>query len=316
MKKHINCQYEVSQDDTSLRLDQILSNQLPSCSRSQVQGWIKDGKVRVDDTVCLVPKTKLHLGQTIELVVDLEDQTCAQPEERELVVLYEDDDLLILDKPAGLVVHPGAGNHTGTLLNALLFRHPELIKLPRAGIVHRLDKDTTGVMMVAKSFDAYHALTAALSERNVKRQYLAVVDGQMKQGQSVDQPIGRHPRVRQKMAITPTGKSAISHVTLLERLNHYTLVSVELETGRTHQIRVHMTSLGHPLLGDPTYGKHRGYQKISPELAKLVLSFGRQALHAHHLRFIHPITKKTCHFEAPVPVDMQRLIEHLRINSP
>ena len=311
LKKHITYHHCISRDETSLRIDQLLSSLLNDFSRSQIQNWIKSGNICVDGVVCRVPKTKLHADQTISLDAYLEDHSSAQAEAIELDKIYEDDHILLINKPAGLVVHPGAGNTRGTLMNALLYDNPNLNVLPRAGIVHRLDKDTTGIMVIAKSFNAYHTLTEDLANRLVKRQYLAIVDGNLKSGCTIDQPIGRHSTARQKMAVHPNGKHATTHVHLLKRLQGYTLTQIDLDTGRTHQIRVHMHHIGHPLLGDSTYGKHRGYHRLDAPLAQVVLSFKRQALHAHHLAFKHPVDGHLCQFTAPIPIDMQQLIQAL-----
>jgi 23S rRNA pseudouridine1911/1915/1917 synthase len=312
MKKRLRAQYIVELESKSVRLDVFMSGQLPDYSRSQIQNWIRSGFVQVDAVVCLKPRAQLSDGQSILLDVEIDSHSAAEPEKIALDILFEDDDLVILNKPAGLVVHPGAGNARGTMMNALLHHHPPLSLLPRAGIVHRLDKDTTGVMMVAKTPAAFQNLTQALSERRVKRQYLAIADGEIKQSQVIDQPIARHPVYRQKMAIQHHGKPAISHISLLQRLTRYTLVSVTLETGRTHQIRVHLQSIGHPILGDSTYGRHRGYHRLTAAVASDVLAFKRQALHAQTLCFIHPITDRPCEFTASIPADFQHLISILQ----
>lgn len=311
MKKIVHYHYITTEEDTGRRLDQVLASATTTYSRNQIKQWILDGHVTIDQQPCTVAKTKVNSAMRIEVSTELLDQTVAQPEAIDLNIVYEDDDLLIINKPSGLVVHPGAGNHSGTLMNALLHAIPDLATLPRAGIIHRLDKDTTGLMLIAKTLTAYHALTHDLAERLVQRVYTAIVDGQLTHGQTIDKPIGRHRTNRQKMAICPTGKSAVSHVRLLARLQGYTLVEVSLETGRTHQIRVHMQSLGHPLLGDVTYGKHRGYQKLQPDMATRVLCFQRQALHATRLSFTHPITKDLITKTCPLPDDMQNLIDLL-----
>ena len=318
MKKHINYQHITTEDENKQRLDVVLSQLITTYSRAQIQLWIKEGAVRVNNTVVTSPKTKVISTQNITISAEIEAHSSSQPECIPVDKCFEDDHLIILNKPAGLVVHPGAGNQQGTLMNALLYDTPDLALLPRAGIVHRLDKDTSGIMMVAKTHESYLALTQMLAERAVKRQYIAIVDGTMKASQTIEQAISRHPTHRQKMAVShgSQAKDAISHVTLLRRLCGYTLVKVHLETGRTHQIRVHMQHIGHPLLGDKTYGHHRGYQQLSPELAKIITQFKRQALHAQSLKFIHPITGEDCHFEAPIPNDMQQIIQSLEAHSP
>ena len=312
MKKRLSEQFSVAQDSQPLRLDVFLSGQLPDYSRSQIQTWIRSGSVLVDHEICNKPKGQVHHGQSVRLDVVIDAHSAAQPEYRQLDIIFEDDHVIILNKPAGLVVHPGAGNTHGTLMNALLHHQPSLSLLPRAGIVHRLDKDTTGIMMIAKTPAAYQALTQALAAREVTRQYVAIADGEIKHSQIIDQPIARHQLHRQKMAIHRSGKPAISHVNLLQRLHAYTLVKVTLETGRTHQIRVHLQAIGHPILGDKTYGKHRGYHRLNPVLAEEVLAFKRQALHAQTLRFTHPVTHELSEFSAPIPPDFEHLIDILQ----
>ena len=259
----------------------------------------------------MIPKQKPHLGDMILFEVLIDDHSCVVAQPILLDKIYEDSEILLINKPSDLIVHPGAGNPDGTLMNALLFDSPQLSKLPRAGIVHRLDKNTTGIMIIAKTFESYHKLTQMLADREIQREYIAIVDGNLKSGLTIDKPIGRHKTSRQKMAVCPNGKPAISHVSLLNRFLFYTLVKVKLETGRTHQIRVHLNSIGHPVLGDPTYGKHKGYQKLEPQLAQTILSFKRQALHAHILTFKHPTTNQPCQYTAPIPSDMQTLIDSL-----
>lgn len=315
MKKIITYHYITTENDSGHRLDQVLANASSDYSRNQIKQWIVDGHVTINQQVCTIAKTKVTSHMRIDVAAELLDQTVACAEAITLNKIYEDKDILVINKPAGLVVHPGAGNHNGTLMNALLYDCPDLATLPRAGIIHRLDKDTTGLMLIAKSQSAFHALTQALAERNIKRVYVAIVDGQLTHSQSIDKPIGRHRTHRQKMAVSPSGKPAISHVRLLKRLCGYTLVEVSLETGRTHQIRVHMQSLGHPLLGDNTYGNHRGYQKLTTDIAAEILRFPRQALHATQLSFSHPVTKQLQTCTCPLPDDMQALVLRLSDTS-
>jgi len=313
LKNRINHQHLVRDEESGLRLDIVLAKQIHEHSRAQIQTWIKDGCVTLNNSECRISKTKVQAEQVITLAATITAHSEAKPEHIALQKVYEDNDLIVINKPAGLVVHPGAGNASGTLMNALLYDCPNLAVLPRAGIIHRLDKDTTGLMMIAKHFDSYHALTQLLAERKVQRQYIAIVDGNLKAGTTIDQPIGRHPSIRQKMAVG-TGdqaKEAVTHVSLLQRLKGYTLIQANLETGRTHQIRVHLQSIGHPLLGDHTYGKHKGYQQLDGDTAAKVLSFTRQALHAQRLQFQHPITGETCQFTAKTPDDMQAIIDCL-----
>ena len=311
MKNQINFSYDAKSEDCQFRIDQLLSQHLKPHSRSQIQNWIKSGNLKINGETCLIPKQKPQLGDLILLQVLIEDHSSTLAQPIFINKIYEDSHILLINKPSDLIVHPGAGNPNGTLMNALLFDCPQLSKLPRAGIVHRLDKNTTGIMIIAKTFEAYHTLTHMLAEREIQREYIAIVDGNLKSGLTINKPIARHKTSRQKMAVCPNGKPAISHVSLLTRFLFYTLVKVKLETGRTHQIRVHLNSIGHPVLGDPTYGRHIGYQKLEPRLAQSILSFKRQALHAHILTFKHPITHQTCQYAAPIPHDMQALIDGL-----
>ena len=283
------------------RLDQALTELLPEYSRSRIQTWIDDGQVLLDGAPAK-PKQKVWGGEVLSVVPLVHpSEVGAAPEDIPLDIVYEDESILVLNKPAGLVVHPGSGNWSGTLLNALLHHAPQLKQVPRAGIVHRLDKDTSGLMVVAKTLQAQTDLVRQLQARSVSRIYLAVVEGDARAEGSVDAPIGRHPRDRVKMAVVERGKPAVTHFRVLERLPRCTLVECRLETGRTHQIRVHMQSIGHPLVGDPVYGA-RGERKL----------FHRQALHATRLALAHPETGERMEWEAPMPQDMRELLEVLR----
>jgi len=294
------------------RLDQVLADLFPEHSRSRLAGWIKSGDVLVDDKPAR-PRDPVLGGETVTMIVTLEVQTHAVAEDIPLEVLYEDAHLLVLDKPAGLVVHPGAGNPGGTLMNALLHHDPRLELLPRAGIVHRLDKDTSGVMVVARTLKAHTALVAQLSARDVHRQYLAVVVGALVSGGTVDAPIDRHPRDRLKMGVREDGKPAVTHYRLRERFRAHTALECRLETGRTHQIRVHMAHLKHPIVGDPLYGGALKLPKGASEaLVAALRGFKRQALHAQVLEFEHPVTGELVRCEAPVPPDLRALLQALR----
>lgn len=306
----------VLEQDAGLRLDTFLAKHFPQHSRSTFKKYIECGYVVVDGHVCIKARTVTQTHSNITITFPRPIQNFAVAEPIPLDFVFEDNDLLVINKPRGLTVHPGAGQPNSTLLNGLLHHLPELDALPRAGIVHRLDKDTTGLMVVAKTNTTYLQLTAALAQRTVKRHYLAIVDGILKQSQCINKPIARHRVHRQRMAVVATGKEAITHVQPLERLGPYTLVECRLETGRTHQIRVHLQAIGHPLLGDATYGKHRGYQLLSPSVATKILTFQRQALHAHRLSFTHPedSTRTLC-FNQPPPSDMQELIDALSSSS-
>ena len=294
------------------RLDAVLAEIFPEYSRSRLSAWIKAGQVTVDGAPAR-PRDPVHGGETIVLDAVEEVQTHAVAEDIPLDVLYEDEHVFVLDKPAGLVVHPGAGNPAGTLVNALLHRDPALDKLPRAGIVHRLDKDTSGVMVVARTLQAHTALVAQLSAREVHRQYLAVVVGALVSGGTADAAIDRHPRDRLRMAVREDGKDAVTHYRLRERFRAHTALECRLETGRTHQIRVHMAHLKHPIVGDPLYGGSLRLPKGASEaLIAALRGFKRQALHAEVLAFAHPVTGEAIRCEAPVPADMQALMALLR----
>ena len=287
-----------------LRLDQALARLLPEHSRSRLKGWIDAGRVIVDGAAA-APRRKLAGGERIDVEPDAADvAVAAAPQAIDLAIVHEDDATIVVDKPAGLVVHPGAGNRDGTLLNALLHRYPELATIARAGIVHRLDKDTSGLMVVARTPVAQTDLVRQLASRGVKREYLAVVRGDVAKAVTIDAPIGRHPVHRTSMAVVERGKEARTHVAPVERFGVATLVRCTLETGRTHQIRVHLMAIDHPLVGDPTYGARRTTAGVP--------AFGRQALHAHRLDFAHPVTRRALAFESPAPADFAALLVALR----
>ncbi|WP_417071239.1 23S rRNA pseudouridine(1911/1915/1917) synthase RluD [Niveibacterium terrae] len=293
---------QVPLEHGGLRLDQSLAQLFPEHSRNRLQTWIREGRVSVDEKLVDDPKRKLHGGE--KLAVELVEAPSDRAEEAEdipLTILYEDMDIIVIDKPAGLVVHPGSGNWSGTLLNALLHHCPSSAALPRAGIVHRLDKDTSGLLVVAKNEVAQTDLVRQLQARTVKRQYYALARGSLRQGMLVDAPIGRHPTQRIKMAVHSGGREARTQVRVCERFERCTLVECSLETGRTHQIRVHMAHLGHPLVGDAVYGGNRGEPV-----------FHRQALHAWRLGLIHPRTGEAMHWESALPEDFAALLAGLR----
>ncbi len=301
----------VPADCAGLRLDQALARLLPQHSRSRLQGWLRDGLIRVDGQASVDAKRKIWGGERIEIesaaAADPRDLPAAA-ENIALPIVFEDDDILVIDKPAGLVVHPGSGNWQGTLLNALLHHAPQLAAIPRAGIVHRLDKETSGLMVVAKTLEAQTDLVRQLQARTVKRHYLALALGTVVGNGTVDAPIGRHPTQRVKMAVVPLeqhGKEARTHYAVLERFAGATLLECRLETGRTHQIRVHMASIKHPLVGDPVYGK-----RAAGSVA--LAAFPRQALHAWRLALLHPRTHQEMSWDAPLPADFSSLLEGLR----
>jgi 23S rRNA pseudouridine1911/1915/1917 synthase len=291
------------------RFDQALAEMFPEFSRSRLSEWIKAGDALLDGAA-VRPRDPVRGGEPITLSVRMEVETRAEAENIPLDLVYEDADVLVVNKPAGLVVHPGAGNPRGTLVNALLNFDPRLAELPRAGIVHRLDKDTSGLMVVARSLRAHAALVEQLSEREVHRQYVAVVVGPMIAGGTVNAPIGRHAtdRVRQAVVREGQGRDAKTHYRVRERFR--------LETGRTHQIRVHMAHVKHPLIGDPLYGGSFKLPKgATPELAEALRGFKRQALHAEKLVFVHPVSGESISTESPLPADMQALIAVLRADT-
>ena len=294
------------------RLDAVLAELFPEYSRSRLSAWIKSGDVTIDGAS---PRGRdsVRGGETVTLTAVQETQTHAVAEDIPLDILYQDEHVFVLDKPAGLVVHPGAGNPAGTLVNALLHIDPALELLPRAGIVHRLDKDTSGVMVVARTLPAHTSLVAQLSAREVHRQYLAIVVGALVSGGTVNAGIDRHPRDRLRMAVREDGKEAVTHFRLRERFRNHTALECRLETGRTHQIRVHMNYLKQPIVGDPLYGGSFKLPKgASDDFIVALRGFKRQALHAEVLEFVHPVTGEPVRCSAPVPEDMQRLMKLLR----
>ncbi|MFC5577234.1 23S rRNA pseudouridine(1911/1915/1917) synthase RluD [Lysobacter niabensis] len=293
------------------RFDAVLAELFPDYSRSRLAAWIKSGDARLDGKE-VRPRDPVRGGELVTLSVVLEVQTHSQPEDIALDVLYEDEHVFVINKPAGLVVHPGAGNPAGTLVNALLHRDPALNALPRAGIVHRLDKDTSGVMVIARTLPAHTALIEQLSSREVHRQYLAVVVGALVSGGTANAAIDRHPRDRIRMAVRDDGKDAVTHFRLRERFRAHTLLECRLETGRTHQIRVHMAHLKHPIVGDPLYGGPLKLPKgATPDLIEALRGFRRQALHAEVLEFAHPVTGEPVRCSAPMPEDMRALVRAL-----
>ncbi|XSG85333.1 MAG: 23S rRNA pseudouridine(1911/1915/1917) synthase RluD [Methylohalobius sp. ZOD2] len=301
----------VPEDMAGLRLDQALARLFPDYSRSRLQQWVKQGRVKVDGEA-LRPRDKLQGGEWIELEAVEEPRGEFLPQAIPLEIVFEDEHLIVLNKPAGLVVHPAAGHRDGTLQNALLHHAPQLANLPRAGIVHRLDKETSGLLVVAKSLKAHKGLVDQLQARTVKREYLALVQGRMTAGGTVNAPIGRHPVDRKRFAVVEGGKEAITHYRVAERFPHHTLIRVQLETGRTHQIRVHMAYLRYPLVGDPQYGRLRLPPGASGELIEALRGFKRQALHAARLSLTHPETGEELGWESPLPEDFERILAILR----
>jgi len=295
------------------RFDAAAAELFSDFSRSRLSTWIKSGELLLDGRQAK-GKEKLFGGETLTIAAELEEQGNWEPESIALDIVFEDEHILIINKPMGLVVHPGAGNSSGTLLNGLLHHCPELVHVPRAGIVHRLDKDTTGLMVVAKTLQAHADLVEQLQERSVSREYEAVVQGEMTGGGRVEANIGRHPRQRQKMAVLDFGgKEAITHYRLLQRFPGFTHIRLKLETGRTHQIRVHMAHIGYPLVGDATYaGRFKIPKNTSPELLDRLRNFGRQALHAAQLGLDHPATGEYMEWQVPRADDIDELLGLLK----
>jgi 23S rRNA pseudouridine1911/1915/1917 synthase len=297
------------------RLDQVLSDLLSEYSRTRIKTWIESGQVLVNGTQ-LRPKDKVVGGERVEVNATLPDAVTVAPEVIDLDIAFQDRHLLVINKPAGLVVHPGAGNSAGTLQNALLHFDPKLVQLPRAGIVHRIDKDTTGLLVVARTLEVHTALVRALEGHEIEREYEAVCLGVMTGGGTVAAPIGRHPMDRLRQAIREDGREAVTHYRVLHRYRGHTHVRVQLETGRTHQIRVHMAHIHYPLVGDRVYGGRILLPKgASPELIEMLRSFKRQALHAAKLAFEHPATGKPLEVTAPLPVDMKELLAALSADA-
>ena len=304
---------EVPPEQMGQRLDQTLAELFPEYSRSRLKTWIEADLVKLNDRITNIPREKVLGGEKIEITVEVEDETRFEPENIPLNIVYEDNDIIVINKPKDLVVHPGAGNPNGTVLNALLYHYPPIAEVPRAGIVHRLDKDTTGLMVVAKTIPAQTKLVRDLQKRKITREYEAVASGIMTKGGTVDQPMARHATKRTLMAVHPMGKPAVTHYRIMENYRNYTRLRLRLETGRTHQIRVHMAHIAHPLLGDQTYGgRPRPPKNASEDFMEVLRNFKRQALHAVMLRLAHPITGEMMEWYAPLPDDFVELLNALK----
>ncbi|WP_085297725.1 23S rRNA pseudouridine(1911/1915/1917) synthase RluD [Cognaticolwellia mytili] len=298
------------------RFDQTLAEMFPDYSRSRLKEWILAGHVTVNGQVVDKAREKMFGGEQIAINTEIEAEIRFEAQDIPLNIVYEDDDILVINKPAGLVVHPGAGNPDGTVLNALLHHCPKLDVVPRAGIVHRLDKDTTGLMVVAKTIAAQTNLVESLQAREITREYEAVANGIMTAGGIVDEPIGRHATKRTHMAVTFSGRPSVTHYRVMEKFRLHTRLRLRLETGRTHQIRVHMAHITHPLVGDPVYGgRPRPPKNASEELRETLRQFKRQALHAAMLSLYHPISGELMTWHADVPKDMVALTDMLRDDS-
>ncbi len=300
----------VPEQHAGKRLDQVLALLCPQHSRSRLQTWIRNGFVSVDGA-SLKQKDTVHGGQSIKVRAQVEDRNEKWiKQEIPVNVIYEDEALIVINKEPGIVVHPGAGNPDHTLVNALLFYCPELAQVPRAGIVQRLDKDTSGVMVVAKSLQAHTRLVRDLQDRRIAREYRALVHGQLISGGTITAAIGRHPSLRTRMAVTDKGKTATTHYRIVRKYPACTDIKLRLETGRTHQIRVHLAHLGHPIIGDPVYGGRKRFPKnVSETLRGKIAAFPRQALHAVRLELAHPLTEQRLELEAPLAADMEELLD-------
>lgn len=315
MSEQIKLTARIPDNAAGRRFDQVLAELFSDYSRSRLQQWVRDGAVLLDDRV-VVPKYRVSGGERVEIAAELPEDSEVLPQAIPLDVRYEDEQLLVINKPAGLVVHPAAGNRDGTLQNALLHYNAGLAAVPRAGIVHRLDKDTSGLMVVARTLSAHKSLVEQLQARSVHREYLALVQSRVTASGSVDAPIGRHPRDRLRMAVVESGKPAITHYRVLERFPAHTLIEARLETGRTHQIRVHMASIHYPLVGDPLYGgRFRLPAGASEQLAEALRRFRRQALHARRLELIHPGSGEPISWEVELPADFENLLSVVRVAS-
>ncbi|AEH33926.1 23S rRNA pseudouridine(1911/1915/1917) synthase RluD [Vibrio anguillarum] len=316
MAQQIELTNTVKDSQLGQRLDQAVAELFADFSRSRLKEWLLEGKVQVNGEVITKPRTKVMGGEIITVQAELEDEERWEAQDIPLNIVYEDDDIMVINKPRDFVVHPGAGTPDGTVLNALLFHYPAIAEVPRAGIVHRLDKDTTGLMVVAKTVPAQTHLVRALQKRKITREYEAIVIGTMTAGGMIDKPIGRHSTKRTLMAVSPMGKPAVTHYRVAEHFREHTRLRLRLETGRTHQIRVHMSYLQHPLLGDTAYGGRARIPKgATQELTDMIRGFDRQALHAVMLRLEHPVTGEMLEFHAPVPDDMIIMAEALRVDT-
>lgn len=312
IKKKNYISRDIDKTFSGKRLDLVLADTFSEFSRSKLKKWLESNLVFVNEKVVNKPSFKVTFPAKLELIIPDENLTEDLAERLDLKIIKSTKQYIIISKEAGMVVHPGAGNKSGTLLNALLYEYPELKKLPRAGIVHRLDKDTSGIMVVARNESGMQSLSEQISTRSIKRIYQAFTVGKIERSGRIEAPIGRHPKNRQKQAIIDSGREAISHYKVIESFGSYSHVEVSLETGRTHQIRVHMNHLGFPLIGDPLYGRRRRFAKNTHQkLREIIESFPRQALHAAQLSFIDPATSKEVTFQSNLPSDLVELRENL-----
>lgn len=308
----LSLQFQLDESYLGQRIDQVAALVWNEFSREKLKQWMKEGHLLVNGNI-VKPKYKCEGNELLCLDVELEAQTSAQPENIPLNIVYEDDDIMVINKPVGMVVHPGAGNPNGTLVNALLYHYPKSAELTRAGLVHRIDKDTSGLLVVAKNLEAQFSLSKQLAKKTVYRVYDLICYGHIIAGGTIDEPIKRHPVDRVKMAILPGGRDAVTHYNVKERFQHFTRVQAQLETGRTHQIRIHFTYIGYPLVGDPVYvSRVKVPAGASERLSGALRNFKRQALHASKLGLVHPRTQEEMMFEAPWSDDFVELVEVLR----
>lgn len=315
MNEQIKISTVIPDEMSGKRLDQALATLLPEHSRARLQGWIRNGYVLIDKKT-MRPRDKIHGGEQVEIQAEIEARISASPENIPLEIVFEDEYIIVINKPAGLIVHPGAGNPQHTLMNALLHHDQQLEQVPRAGIVHRLDKDTSGLLVIARTLPSHTSLVKQLQAREMHREYVTIVSGIMTAGGTIDQPIGRHPKHRTRMAVVKNGRAATTHYRIIKKYRHHTQLQVNLETGRTHQIRVHMTWLHYPIVGDPVYGTKKQLVKgMDPKLARIVTSFPRQALHARAIQLLHPQNDESMSWKAPIPEDMTRLIDSLELDA-
>ena len=308
-----NCVIKIiSPEYSGQRLDSVIAKLFPDFSRSKLKSWLDSGAIYINDVPLIKPSKKVNGGAEVKILIKEEKLISAEPQNIQFEVKHKSKDFLIVDKKAGMVVHPGAGNHQNTLLNALLFKFPELEKLPRAGIIHRLDKETSGLMIIASNQNSYKNLSEQISKRLVKRTYQAFAVGNISRSGKIEEPVGRHPRNRQKQAVTEKGKYALTRYTVLKKYGNYTHLEVNLETGRTHQIRVHMSHIGFPLIGDVLYGRKKRFAKsTNSDLREVIEKFPRQALHASNLAFKDIDSGNEVSFESSLPKDLLDLKKNL-----
>ena len=308
-----NCVIKIiSPEYSGQRLDSVIAKLFPDFSRSKLKSWLDSGAIYINEVPLIKPSKKVNGGEEVKILIKEEKLISAEPQNIQFEVKHKSKDFLIVDKKAGMVVHPGAGNHQNTLLNALLFKFPELEKLPRAGIIHRLDKETSGLMIIASNQNSYKNLSEQISKRLVKRTYQAFAVGNISRSGKIEEPVGRHPRNRQKQAVTEKGKYALTRYSVLKKYGNYTYLEVNLETGRTHQIRVHMSHIGFPLIGDVLYGRKKRFAKsTNSDLREVIEKFPRQALHASNLAFKDIDSGNEVSFESSLPKDLLDLKKNL-----